>query len=148
MMKSSQRMAPSFLGIILSSALQEHSRLHSFPSQLALCQASFLNSSKSSLLDEFSASVRGVVPPLPGFLISALLWTSSAFVRRTAKWTTFHKTLKVKIVRGRTVEGTRYLAVFVKGLGKVRAPVGGLLGEDDHTAASTPAAGCKKLLTL
>jgi hypothetical protein len=67
---------------------------------------------------------------------------------RAAKWIAFHKELKVKVVHGHTEQNTRYLNVLVKGLGSTRAPVGGLLGEDDHTEAATPVAGCKKLVTL
>merc|ERR1712194_773738 len=61
------------------------SSLHSFPSRLALCQASFLSCPQSHLLEGFSASacvrVRGVHPPRPGLPISALLQISSAFAR-------------------------------------------------------------------
>jgi len=54
----------------------------------------------------------------------------------------------LKIVYGHTDMGTQYLNVFVKNLGRAGFPVGGLLGEDDHTAAEKPEWACQHTLSL
>jgi hypothetical protein len=54
----------------------------------------------------------------------------------------------IKVVRGHTADGISYLNVFVKHLGSLGYPVGGLLGEDDHTAAATPGRECSTGLDL
>ena len=54
----------------------------------------------------------------------------------------------MKVVHAHTATGTKYLNVYVKHLGRAGFVVGGLLGEDDHEAVSTPPAGCKKTLSL
>jgi len=54
----------------------------------------------------------------------------------------------LKIVWGRTVSGIEYLNVFTKDLEQAGYPIGGLLGEDDHTAAATPSASCKSSVQL
>ena len=56
--------------------------------------------------------------------------------------------LKVKVVHGRTSQGSTYLNFYVKHLFEVDAAVGGLLGEDDHTEAATPERGCLKKISL
>ena len=65
-----------------------------------------------------------------------------------ATWMSFHKEIKVKIAYAHTLDNTRYLNILVKGLSKVKAPVGGLLREDDHSVAATPSQGCKRRITL
>jgi hypothetical protein len=78
-----------------------------------------------------------------------LRWVAEApKPRYRAKWITFHDTISVKVVHGHTIQNTRYLNILVKGLGKTKVPVGGLLGEDDHTAAATPSKGCRRVVTL
>jgi len=67
---------------------------------------------------------------------------------RRSRWMKFHDAIHVKVVHGHTIDNTRYLNILVKGLGNARAPVGGLLGEDDHTVAATASKGCRKLVTL
>jgi len=62
-------------------------------------------------------------------------------------WKTFG-TVDLKVVRGTTVDGIKYLNVFVKHLNAVKFPVGGLLGEDDHVAAATPGPECSTGLDL
>ncbi|CAK0834071.1 unnamed protein product [Prorocentrum cordatum] len=64
-----------------------------------------------------------------------------------AGWTKFGP-LELKVVRGRTDQGVPYLNFYAKHLGKAGFAVGGLLGEDDHTEAATPAAECGKQLSL
>lgn len=54
----------------------------------------------------------------------------------------------LKVVRGHTSEGIAYLNVFVKHLTRVKYSVGGLLGEDDHKAASTPGPECTRGVDL
>jgi len=56
--------------------------------------------------------------------------------------------VEVKVARGRTKEGVKYLNVFTKHLGKTGLAVGGLLGDDDHTMAATPMADCRKTMSL
>jgi len=56
--------------------------------------------------------------------------------------------LDLKVAHGCTSQGARYLNFYVKHLGRVGMAVGGLLGEDDHTAAATPQERCQKMLTL
>lgn len=63
------------------------------------------------------------------------------------KWTQLGP-VELKVGRGRTAEGTKYLNVYVKHLGRAGFAVGGLLGEDDHTDASTPPASCIQHVSL
>jgi len=50
--------------------------------------------------------------------------------------------VELKVVRGRTAKGIKYLNVFVKHLVRAGFVVGGLLGEDDHEDVSAPQEGC------
>lgn len=63
------------------------------------------------------------------------------------KWANFGP-VALKVAHGRTEQGTKYLNVYVKHLGRAGFAVGGLLGEDDHEEVSTPPAGCTKRLSL
>jgi hypothetical protein len=67
----------------------------------------------------------------------------------SAKWLNLGK-LKLKVVWGHTHRGVKYLNFFVKHLTDVsnKFAVGGLLGEDDHTAVATPKRKCKRTVTL
>merc|ERR1719356_893036 len=56
--------------------------------------------------------------------------------------------VKVKVVHGVTQGGLKYLNFYVKKLGQVGLAVGGLLGEDDHKAVSTPSGHCGLLLSM
>jgi hypothetical protein len=58
------------------------------------------------------------------------------------------KQVDVKVRWGRTGEGVEYLNVFFRHLGMVGFPVGGLLGEDDHSQAATPDPYCAQILSL
>jgi hypothetical protein len=62
-------------------------------------------------------------------------------------WRTFG-TVDLKVIRGHTNDGIVYLNLFVRHLSGVGLPVGGLLGEDDHTAAATPGADCSQSMDL
>jgi len=76
-----------------------------------------------------------------------LTWSAGAVERDHPKWNKFHG-INVKVVRGHTLQGTAYLNVLVRGLNKANFGIGGLLGEDDHTAASTRNDDCRKLVSL
>jgi hypothetical protein len=54
----------------------------------------------------------------------------------------------LKVRWGHTGDGTEYLNLFVRNLGKAGYPVGGLLGEDDHVAIATPPERCKHSVIL
>lgn len=62
-------------------------------------------------------------------------------------WMQFGK-VSLKVVHGKTREGTDYLNVFAKNLARVGLPVGGLLGIDDHTTASTQPSECTRSFSL
>jgi hypothetical protein len=71
--------------------------------------------------------------------------------RRGTNWMSFGTGaahVDLKVVHGQTPAGTRYLNFFVRHLRDTGYRVGGLLGEDDHTAAATPDSHCKNLLNL
>lgn len=55
---------------------------------------------------------------------------------------------QLKVAHGRTLEGTTYLNLYVRDLHRTRYPIGGLLGDDDHTEAATPPEGCGRRLSL
>jgi hypothetical protein len=76
-----------------------------------------------------------------------LTWAAEDVVPGRPRWNSFRQ-VSVKVVHGRTLLGTRYLNVLVRGLDKANLGIGGLLGEDDHTAASTPSIGCKRYQIL
>jgi len=63
------------------------------------------------------------------------------------KWITFGE-VELKVVRGHTVSAITYLNVYVKHLGRAGFAVGGLLGEDDHVAVSTPPSECLQHVSL
>lgn len=64
-----------------------------------------------------------------------------------AGWLHINK-VDVKVRWGRTGEGVEYLNVFFRHLGMAGSPVGGLLGEDDHSQAATPDPYCAQILSL
>jgi len=63
------------------------------------------------------------------------------------KWTRFGK-VDLKVVHGKTQQGTDYLNLFAKHLAAVGLPVGGLLGIDDHTTASAQPSECTRSFSL
>jgi hypothetical protein len=75
-----------------------------------------------------------------------LTWAAGDTEPGRPRWRMFRQ-VGVKVVHGRTLLGTRYLNVLVRGLNKANYAIGGLLGEDDHTAAGTPGADCASKLT-
>ena len=64
-----------------------------------------------------------------------------------ANWITLGM-VGVKVVHAHTANGTKYLNVCIKHLGRAGLGVGGLLGEDDHLAVSTPPAECVHSMRL
>jgi hypothetical protein len=74
-----------------------------------------------------------------GFTFSA----GTAAAHTGTKWMTFGK-ISLKVVHGRTIDGTAYLNFFARNLRKAGYLVGGLLGEDDHTEAATVSSACRK----
>lgn len=62
-------------------------------------------------------------------------------------WMRF-RSIGLKVVWGRTSGGIEYLNVFARHLRAAGQPVGGLLGEDDHSGAATPNRWCKHLTAL
>jgi hypothetical protein len=64
-----------------------------------------------------------------------------------SEWVTLGK-VELKVIHGRTKQGAQYLNFYVKHLGRTGFVVGGILGEDDHTEAATPAEACTQSLSL
>merc|ERR1719229_1041333 len=70
---------------------------------------------------------------------------------KSSEWLPFgpmFREVKVKVVHGVTQGGLEYLNFYVKKLGQVGLAVGGLLGEDDHKAVSTPSGHCGLHLSM
>jgi hypothetical protein len=78
---------------------------------------------------------------------SGLHFNAKMKSKERSKWLTFGK-VDVKVVHGHTNQGARYLNFYVRHLGRAGYPVGGLLGEDDHTEAETPPESCTHRLAL
>ncbi|CAK0869806.1 unnamed protein product [Prorocentrum cordatum] len=64
-------------------------------------------------------------------------------VVETPQWVAFG-TVELKVVHGYTNKRLEYLNFYVKHLGRAGFTVGGLLGDDDHTAESTPSGSCAR----
>jgi len=65
----------------------------------------------------------------------------------TPSWIKFEK-VQVKVTHGRTQQGTHYLNLHVKDLGRAGLVVGGLLGADDHSEAAMPTTDCVHRISL
>jgi len=63
------------------------------------------------------------------------------------EWVALGK-VELKVVRGCTDSGLRYLNLYVKHLGRAGFVVGGLLGEDDHEDVMVPPEACATRLAL
>jgi len=72
---------------------------------------------------------------------------SQSVVNRSPEWISLGK-LELKVVHGRTEQGTPYLNFYVKHLRRVGRAVGGLLGEDDHSDVETPLEACAQRISL
>jgi len=66
---------------------------------------------------------------------------------RRMTWTRFGR-IDLKVVSGRTRQGLDYLNVYARKLGNAKHPVGGLLGGDTDTVATTPDQSCSHTLSL
>jgi len=64
-----------------------------------------------------------------------------------SSWEKFGK-VELKVVHGRTHQGTQYLNLYVKHLDRTGLAVGGLLGEDDHSEAAASPKECAQTLSL
>jgi len=67
--------------------------------------------------------------------------------RPSGSWQRFGQ-VSMKVKAGRTAGGIDYLNIYTRDLSRVGFPVGGLLGDDDHTAASSTTAGCRAKMSL
>lgn len=74
-------------------------------------------------------------------------YTASRDVIQDPAWLAFGK-VELKVVHGRTQANLRYLNFYVKNLGRVGLPVGGLLGEDDHSDVDTSPQACSRSVSL
>mmetsp|Transcript_24931 Transcript_24931/g.65119 ORF Transcript_24931/g.65119 Transcript_24931/m.65119 type:complete len:205 (+) Transcript_24931:1-615(+) len=63
------------------------------------------------------------------------------------EWMSFG-TIALKVVHGRTDEGIAYLNFFARNLRGAGYPIGGLLGEDDHSEATTPRRECRRVFDV
>ncbi|CAK0872350.1 unnamed protein product [Prorocentrum cordatum] len=64
----------------------------------------------------------------------SLMWAAEGVDPGHSKWINFHD-IRVKVVRGHTLAGTRYLNVYLRGLNRAKFAIGGLLGEASATRA-------------
>ena len=74
-------------------------------------------------------------------------YDSETVASEIANWITLGS-VDVKVVHAHTTTGTKYLNVLIKHLGRSGFAIGGLLGDDDHEAASTPPAECHRRMSL
>jgi len=73
---------------------------------------------------------------------------SSRTAASSTSWIRVGPVLDLKVVWGHTSGGIEYLNLFARHLSQVTLPIGGLLGADDHTYASTPGSACKHRVAL
>jgi len=64
-----------------------------------------------------------------------------------SKWFLFGQ-VGLKVVQGKTSDGTAYLNFFVRNLKNAGHQVGGLLGEDSHEREATPSNNCHSAISL
>jgi len=78
-----------------------------------------------------------------------LHYTAGSDIGRTGKtsWMNFGG-VELKVANGHTNQGVEYLNFFARHLRNFKYPIGGLLGEDDHTAAATANLACKKHIDI
>jgi len=77
-----------------------------------------------------------------------LAGASSRTAASSTSWIRVGPVLDLKVVWGHTSGGIEYLNLFARHLSQVTLPIGGLLGADDHTYASTPGPTCKHRVAL
>jgi len=75
------------------------------------------------------------------------IYSASQYLAEPPEWITFGK-VELKVVHGRTGDGTMYLNMYAKHLRLAGVAIGGLLGEDDHEDASIAPEGCVKKVSL
>jgi hypothetical protein len=74
-------------------------------------------------------------------------YESQSAVTATAQWVRLGL-IELKVVHGRTQQGTQYLNFYVRHLARAGSAVGGLLGADDHSDAETPPEACVQRISL
>jgi len=67
--------------------------------------------------------------------------------QKNAHWARFGH-VQLKVAHGHTRDGVKYLNLYVKSLNRAGFPVGGLLGEDDHSEEEAAPAACTHRLSL
>jgi len=94
------------------------------------------------------------VAGVPGAQRLGEAWNMQYFANKPAQrgssgagWNTYGN-IRMKVNWGHTVGGVKYINLLVRNLAHSGYTVGGLLGEDDHTSASTPMADCQQFLSL
>ncbi|CAK0877921.1 unnamed protein product [Prorocentrum cordatum] len=84
---------------------------------------------------------------VPGGQTAGLHFRAHGAPREHARWLKLGM-IEAKVAHGRTLQGQHYLNFYVKHLGRAGLPIGGLLGEDDHTEESVPSEACAHRLSL
>ncbi|CAK0812123.1 unnamed protein product, partial [Prorocentrum cordatum] len=103
-----------------------------------------LRSKAFNLTDDFpEAAMRARGRPTGGLHFLA----GQAGNRRHTPWMYFGG-VGLRVTWGHTAHGVKYLNVLMKHVSQAGAPVGGLLGGDDHTEAATRSSACSKSLAL
>ncbi|CAK0904449.1 unnamed protein product, partial [Prorocentrum cordatum] len=94
------------------------------------------------------------VAGVPGAQRLGEAWNMQYFANKPAQrgssgagWNTYGN-IRMKVNWGHTVGGVKYINLLVRNLAHSGYTVGGLLGEGDHTFASTPMAHCRRFSSL
>ena len=74
-----------------------------------------------------------------------LQYRAAVYVTKDPKWVRFGR-VDLKVAHGRTLQGIRYLNVYLKHLNHAGFSVGGLLGEDSHDKEAAAPTNCKRRL--
>jgi len=98
-----------------------------------------------SCADLYFVSLNITGPWVP--VTTGLYFTAQADEKLAKGWQRFGK-IQLKVVKGHTKDGLKYLNVFAHDLGKIGQEVGGLLGVDDHSEVSKPGAACRKSMSM
>ncbi|CAK0888115.1 unnamed protein product [Prorocentrum cordatum] len=88
-----------------------------------------------------AVSVTGAWAGASAKLAGGLRYCAQDAGGKQARWRRFGP-VQLKIAHGRAQEGTKYLNLYVKSLGRAGFAVGGLLGEDDHSQGQVPPEEC------
>jgi len=94
-----------------------------------------------------AVNVTGVWAGASAKLAGGLRYNAQDASGKQAPWRRFGP-VQLKIAHGRTRQGTKYLNLHVKGLGRAGFAVGGLLGEDDHSQEQVPPEECHHSMAM